>query len=172
MLKFPDNIIIRIVDGFTDNPIRTPNIIVSIHFFAIRKNDYYLGPFFSDDNGEIRIDKNILEISAEAELQTGLMDYKGVGECSSLVEIKIASEGEIANLIKGRTLWGLVGQEQQLYNTKEELLDRITKNNNNLIFPNSLRVIWNKDTPSEFFCKISTRSSEKRRKGSDIESRK
>lgn len=144
------------MDGFTDSPIKIPNIIVSIHLFAMRKNDYYLGPFFSDNNGEIKIDKNILEISAEAELQTGLMDYKEVDECSSLVEIKIASEGEIADLIKGRTLWGLIGQEQQLYNTKEELLDRITKNNNNLIFPNSLRVIWNKDTPSEFFCKIST----------------
>lgn len=149
MLKFPDKIKIRVMDGLARRTIRIPDIIVMVHIFAMRKNDYHLGPFFTNENGELEINKEILEISTEAELQTGLMDYRKVDECSPLVEISILSEGEITNLIKGRTLWGIIGREKKLYNTKEELLNRIKKCNNNLVLPNSLRVIWNKDTPSE-----------------------
>jgi len=148
MLKFPKKIKIRILDGFTQSPIEIENIIISIHLFALKKNDYYLGPFFSDINGEIEIDDNILSISAEAELQTGLMDYLNVNECSPLVEIHILSNEEIKNLIKGRLLWGIIGREREIYKSKEELLNRIQKNNNSFVLPQSLRVNWDDDVPS------------------------
>jgi hypothetical protein len=148
MLKFPNKVKIKIIDGFTHNPIKIQNIIITIHFFAMKKNDYYLGPFFSDINGEIEIDNDMLAILAEAELQTGIMDYKNVNECSPLVEISILSSEEIQNLVKGRTLWGISGREKELYNTKEELLSRINMNNNYLVLPQSLRINWTEDVSS------------------------
>lgn len=156
MLNFPSKIKIKIVDGLNHNSIKIPSIIISIHLFAMKKNDYYLGPFFSDENGEIEIDKNTLEISAEAELGTGLMDYKDVHECSPLVEINILSQEEINNVMKGRTLWGIIGRENEIYNTKEDLLNRIRNNNNHLVNPRSFRVIWDKDIPSEITYEIPT----------------
>lgn len=145
MLKFPNKIKIKILDGFTREVIKIDNIVISLHLFAMKKNDYYLGPFFSDNKGEIVIDKNMLEISADAELQTGLMDYRNVNECSSLVEIKILSEEEIGRLIEGRSLWGIIGREKKLYNSKEELLCKIKSNNNRLIYAQSLRVTWDEN---------------------------
>jgi hypothetical protein len=148
MLRFPKKIKIKILEGNTQSPIKIENIIISIHFFALKKNDYYLGPFFSDINGEIEIDANILSISAEAELQTGLMDYLSVNKCSPLVEIHILSNEEIENLIKGRMLWGIIGRERELYKSKEELLDRIQKNGNRFVLPQSLRVNWDESAPT------------------------
>jgi hypothetical protein len=159
MLKFPDKIKIKIIDGFSHKPIKIQNIIISVHLFAMKKNDYHLGPYFSDSNGEIEIDKNMLTISAEAELQTGIMDYKSVNECSSLVEISILSKGDIINLTKGRALWGLIGREKELYNTKEELLSRIDKNNNSFVLPQSLRVNWENNTAAKASYEILTNLS-------------
>lgn len=158
-MKFPEKIKIKIIEGFTRKPIKIPNIIISIHVFAMKKNDYYLGPFFSDEAGELEIDKKVLEISAEAELKTGIMDYRSINEGSPLIEIRIISPEEIASLLKGRELWGIIGHEKKLYNTKEELLERIRRNNNNLILPQSIRVIWNEDTPSGISYEIMTNLS-------------
>lgn len=157
MLKFPDKIKIKIIEGVTHRPIKIQNIIISIHIFAMKKNDYYLGPFFSDGNGEIDIDKNMLTISAEAELKTGIMDYRSVNECSSLVEISILSKEGLANLIKGRILWGIVGREKELYNTKEELLKRINNNSNNFVSPQLLRVNWGEDVSLIVLYEIKTK---------------
>jgi hypothetical protein len=128
----------------------------------MKKNDYFLGPFFSNENGEFEIDKNLLEISAEAELSTGIMDYRKINECSSLIEIRIISKEEIGNLLRGRELWGIIGREKEFYKTKEELLDKIKKNNNNLVLPQSLRVTWDKDIPLETSHEILTNLTEKR----------
>jgi len=161
MITFPNKINIKIVDSFTHSSIRIPNIIVMIHIFAMEKNDYHLGPFFSNDNGEIEIDKNTLEILAEAELESGLMDYRSVKECSPLVEIGIISEKDIENLIKGRELWGVSKREKELYGSSENLLNRIKKSNNHAICPNSLRVMWGRNTQSEISYKLLTCKKEK-----------
>jgi hypothetical protein len=156
MLKFPDKVKIRIIEGFSHKQIKIPNIVISIHAFAMKKNDYFLGPFFSNENGEFEIDKNTLEIFADAEMQTGIMDYRKINECSSLIEIRIISLEEIENLLKGREVWGIVGREKEFYNTKEELLNRIKKNNNNLVLPQTIRVTWDKDAPYEISYEIMT----------------
>jgi len=144
MLKFPNHIVLKLIEGLTHKPITIPNVIISIHIFAIKKNDYNLGPFFSDKNGEIKIDKHVLDILAEAEIQTGLMDYNNIHECSPLVEINILSEDEINNLITGRKLWGISEQEKEIYTTKEELLKKISYNNNKCVQPDFLRALWDK----------------------------
>ncbi|MDD5018796.1 MAG: hypothetical protein PHS61_00020 [Candidatus Omnitrophica bacterium] len=148
MLKFPNKVKIKIIDELARSPIRIKNIIIFVHLFAVKKNDYYLGPFFSDINGEIEINRDMLAILAEAELQTGIMDYKSVNECSSLAEINILSREEIENLVKGRSLWGVIGREKELYGTKEELLNKINNNNNYLVLPCSLRVNWDNSVAS------------------------
>ena len=166
MLNFPDKVKIKIIESLTHKPIKIPNIIINIHAFAMEKNDYFLGPFFSNENGEFEIDKNSLEISAEAELQTGIMDYRGINECSSLIEFRIISMEEVENILKGRGMWGVIGREKDVYGTKEELLAMIMKNNNNLVLPQSLRVVWDKDTAAEITYEIFTNMG---RKGSGLE---
>ena len=48
--------------------IMLSDIIVSITLFAPRKNNYNLGPFFSNDTGIVKIEEKQLIISAEARL--------------------------------------------------------------------------------------------------------
>lgn len=156
MLKFPKKIKIKLIENFTHKPIEIPNIILSIRVFAIEKNDYFLGPFFSNENGEFEIDKNMLEIFSESELKTGIMDYQKIDDCSPQIEIRIMSIEEITNLLKGRELWGLVGRENIFFKTKEELLKRIKKNNNSLVFPQAIKVTWDKDILHEITYEITT----------------
>jgi hypothetical protein len=168
MVKFPEKTKITIVDKITHSRIKLKDIILSVHLYATKKNDYYLGPFFSDPNGDVEINGSALGILAEAELQTGIMDYKNVNECISLVEIKILSEEEIDNLIKGRTFWGIIGREKELYNTKEDLLKRIKNNHNTFVFPQTLRVDWNVGMPAIVSYELSTMLIPKgKTKGSD-----
>lgn len=48
---------------------------------GLRKNDCCLGPFFSDAGGTIGITRRAVELNAQAERDTGLMDYIAVSDC-------------------------------------------------------------------------------------------
>ena len=141
-MKFPNNVTIRVIDGIALKPIKIENILINVHIFAMNKNDYYLGPYFSDINGQIHLTNKMLRISADAELETGMMDYKNIKNASPLVEIKILSKEEIKLLNEGRKLWGIVGREVVLYRSKKELLEKINLNNNYRILPASIRALW------------------------------
>src|SRR3989338_1699200 len=142
-MRFPNNNVIRIIDGINLNSIKVDNILIYVHVFAIKKNDYYLGPYFTDNDGEIHLTNKILQISADAEMETGIMDYRDIKEASPLVEIKILSEEEIGRLKEGRRLWGIVGKEAKLYRSAKNLLANIDSNNNHQVLPTSMKVLWN-----------------------------
>lgn len=142
-MKFPQIVKIKIIDTVTNNVITVENIAINVHIFAINKNDYYLGPYFSNSNGEIHLTNRMLRISADAEMETGIMDYKDIREASPLVEIKILSKEEVARLKEGRMLWGLVAKEAELYRSDKELLRKIEMSNNYVVIPTSIKVLWN-----------------------------
>jgi hypothetical protein len=155
-MKFPNKITIRMIDGMSLNPIKVENILINIHVFAFNKNDYYLGPFFSDSNGEMHLTNKMLEISADAEIETGIMDYKGIRGASPLVEIRILSKEEIDLLKEGRNLWGIVGKEADLYRSKKELLKKIDLNNNHLVLSTCIKVLWDNEIASNVCYELKT----------------
>ena len=114
------------------------DIIVSITLFAPKKNDYHLGPFFSDNHGVIKIEEKQLIISAEAVLSSGIMDYCKYSDCSEKVMIEILDSNKLNMLINGRGIWGITKDEALLYGSKEVLLNRIKNSKNHLVEPKKL----------------------------------
>lgn len=84
-----------------DTPATSRSIAVSVQTFARAKNDYHLGPFFSE-NGVIRITRSELERAAAVELDFGLMDYYALAECFSLVEIRAWSAAQVERALGAR----------------------------------------------------------------------
>jgi hypothetical protein len=155
-MKFPNKIVIKIVDGLDLNPILMENVIIFIHVFAINKNDYDLGPYFSDNNGEIHLTNKILQISADAQMETGIMDYKDIKEASPLVKIEILSKEEIERLREGRKLWGIIKKEATLYQSEKKLLKKIDANNNHHIAPTNIKVLWDEKVASKVYYELKT----------------
>ena len=79
----------------------TPSIAVSVQTFARGRNDYRLGPFFSE-NGVIDITRAELERAAALHLDFGLMDYYSLAECFALIEIRAWSAVQVERAIEGR----------------------------------------------------------------------
>ena len=131
---FPERFEIHILDQ-DNKPILYSNIMVFITLFAPRKNNYDLGPLFSDKFGVISVNKNQLIILAEAVLETGLMDYCGYWECSKEILVEIFDYRDLNKLIYGRETWGIVGKEAILYESKENLLKKIKVCANHLVEP-------------------------------------
>jgi hypothetical protein len=117
-------------EGTREVPIRLPNVIFCVRAFARRKNDYHLAPFFSNQDGIVLITKSICEIFAEAELETGIMDYSPISSCYSFVEIYPWNEQEVKNAIEGRKLWGIIRREKELWEFTDELIQRYKNSSN------------------------------------------
>ena len=107
-----------------------PNIVFSVDTHARHKNDYHLGPFFSDENGVVTITRELLDTYAEAELESGLMGYASISDCYSLVEIRLWSDDDLERAIRGRQTWGLLKREKTLWESPEELIERFRNANN------------------------------------------
>ncbi|MAP08510.1 MAG: hypothetical protein CMM00_06710 [Rhodopirellula sp.] len=58
-------------------------------------------------------------------MESGLMDYCNVGDCYSLVEIAAWSAAETQRAIDGRRLWGILGPEQSLWSSADELISKL-----------------------------------------------
>lgn len=138
-MQFPKKVHIKLVDDNFEK-LNIDNIILQIKLIPPQKNIYYLGPFFSNNRGEYELNKNILEISANAVIESGVMDYVHYEKCENVVQIQILSIDEIKNMINGREIWGLLGEESQLYDTKERLIEKLNKSNNPLVIPKSFNI--------------------------------
>jgi hypothetical protein len=125
-LVLPERVTIQMVnhDG---QPARLYGLPFSVHTCQCRKNNYVLGAFFSDAEGRVVITRELCELSVRDELDTGLMDYGHISECSPDVEIKSWSPDDIDRVIdvRRKTWTMLLSGEQQIYRSLEELLQRL-----------------------------------------------
>ncbi len=55
-LILPKKVTIRLVDN-RKQPVPIANVILGVHLFASRKNDFYLGPYVSNADGIVVITK-------------------------------------------------------------------------------------------------------------------
>jgi len=106
-LQLPESVAVRIVTwrgpiaSPQDVPYGGPPLAFGVRTFARFKNDYHLGPFFSDQ-GVVRITRADLERSARIQLSFGLMDFRPLDECFALVEIAHWAPAEVERAIEAR----------------------------------------------------------------------
>ena len=138
-MRFPNELHVQLIKNNNEKS-SLENVVLAIKLNAPQKNDYHLGPFFSDSNGEYKLSENVLKISADAVIQSGLMDYVHYELCSDVVAIQILSPDEVVKMIKGRSLWGILEKESEIYISKENLLNRLKENVNHLVAPTSISI--------------------------------
>jgi hypothetical protein len=155
-LVFPDRVTIRV--GVWSPTGTTPYSGASMAFetrtFAREKNDYLLGPFFSDESGILTITRRDLELSTQAELSSGLMDYASITNSYSFVAISHLSREGIARYVDSRTMtWTReLDGEKELYGSVAQLLDRLRSSANGQFRPatpayGQLRDEWDGSRP-------------------------
>jgi hypothetical protein len=110
--------------SMSGEPFCCADVLVRIRTFARYKNDFHLGPFATDSSGVCSITKQDMLAEERAHLDTGLMDYTGIGDCFSLAELLIYSEEEISRAIECRKkIWtSLLAGESKRWKSIEELI--------------------------------------------------
>ena len=147
-LQFPDLAVVQLVlaGDSGPKPLELPGVVFEVHLFARRKNDYHLGPFFSDAGGQIQISTEACRYLVEAEHESSLMDYAGLAHCDPVVTIRHLSGEEVARAAESRrTAWRqLLRGERHLFRSIEELIALYEAAPNGLLEPGGqlLRVRW------------------------------
>lgn len=101
MVAFPEQVQCQFLDEKTQQPI--PNLVVSLTLLAHRKNDYPVGPVFTDQNGLVVFTQNDCLNTIENSKTTFLMDYSStLDQCLPKVLLEIMSQEEIEGCIQAR----------------------------------------------------------------------
>jgi len=130
-LIIPDHIEIQLTD-LSNEPLMVENVAVYIKTKARRKNDFRLGPYFSDINGIIGIDREDFMNEVNATYDSGLMDYSSIESNFPEVEIAPYNKDEIARMIDSRTkVWtSLLNGEKERWSSIDVLIDRLENSMN------------------------------------------
>lgn len=127
MNLFPDLLKIKIVD-VNNRPV--PSIAVIIRLFANNKNDYYLIPSISNEEGIIEVDREWVNKQINDTRNFFIMDYTSTLEdCQSKIEIKVMDKNEANNAIEGRKLY------KDFMNIPEKEIEDLSKSTNYRYFP-------------------------------------
>jgi len=125
-LVFPELASIQLVTGSvaTREPLPLAGVVFAVRLIARSKNDYTLAPLVSDATGVVAIAREVCECFVEANHASGLMDYSGVGQCSTRVEIRHLSGAEVERAAHARRkVWrSLLRGEDRLFRSMDELL--------------------------------------------------
>ncbi len=141
-LHLPKRITIRVLTwswtpsgAAQDLPYAGPPLALGIQTFARRRNDYHLGPFFSDSDGLVTITGEQLESSVRAHLDWGLMDHADVRESFAFIEITHWSEAEIERAIHVRESGVFSEHEARLWGSLEQYLHLLRSSANRRLRP-------------------------------------
>jgi len=130
-LIVPEHIEIQLTD-LSGQPVKVENLAVYIKTKARRKNDFRLGPYFSDKNGIIEINKIDFINEVNATYDSGLMDYSSIETNFPEVEIIPYNKAEIEGMINSRTnIWtSLLNGENERWNSINDLIENLEKSEN------------------------------------------
>ncbi len=150
ILVIPDIVVIRLVD-LQGGPIPLANVLLSVHIFANKKNDFFLQPFATDANGIATITQGDMLAEVDAHYDSGLMDYYAVESCKPDVEIEIIDSWKIERALVSRTtIWNtLLKGESQRWKTLENLCNLYRTATNNQISGKPVAARWD-GTASQF----------------------
>lgn len=123
-IVLPEKVTIQLTDN-RDGPLALPRVLFTVRLFARHRNDFFLGPYVSNDSGLVKITRTDLHHDIEAAYESGLMDYVPVETCFSFVEIRLDHPEDIEKAIKSRTeYWtSLLKGEKERWGTIQNLLD-------------------------------------------------
>ena len=122
-LQLPELTKIQLLDT-TSSPLRLSGVIVFIKASARRKNNYSLGPYWSNSDGLIEIRKEDLLSEVDSTHDSGLMDYAGINQCYPNVRIEIQNKSDIERITHCRkTAWkNLLRGEKERFQSMEEMI--------------------------------------------------
>ena len=142
-LVLPGKVTVRLVD-FGGNAFQLENVLFTITSFALRKNNFRLGPFASNRQGVIEFTKADLLAEASANYDTGVMDFDSIENCHPEVLIAAMSEKEVEGALYARAnIWkSLLNGESQRWNSIDELRETYRTASNKLISAEPLQTRW------------------------------
>lgn len=156
-LIVPEHIEIQLTD-LSEKPIKVENLAIYIKTKARRKNDFRLGPYFSDKNGLIEISKIDFMNEVNATYDSGLMDYSSIETNFPEVEIIPYTKVEIEGMINSRTnIWtSLLNGENERWNSINVLIENLKKSENQNIDTEKCEMLLSSfdGTQSEFNLKM------------------
>src|SRR5690606_1309964 len=109
-LRIPSVTRISIVDR-RGAPLRVDGVVLGLTCRATERNDFVLGPFFSDCDGRFELDRDRIEIAVAAQIASDCMGHAPIATCEPRVRARLWTGEETARAAEARKLWGLVGRE-------------------------------------------------------------
>jgi len=128
-LVLPEQITIDVLlwAGHQAVAYRGAPIVLGIKTYARAKNDYHLGPIFTDHDGHVRLTRADLNHYESAIVAQGIMDVRALGESYSFVQIVHWTSEQIGRAIDARTkTWTqLLPGEKELFGSVSDLIRRL-----------------------------------------------
>jgi hypothetical protein len=147
-LAIPQKVVLRLIDS-QGRPFRLANVLFRVCAFATtRKNNFWLGPFVTNEEGVATITKRELIAEATANMASGVMDYDSIEHCGPIVEIAVMEPEAVEKALEARTTgWTtLLEGESELWGSIEELRNVYRTAANKSISAKPLRVHWDGST--------------------------
>jgi hypothetical protein len=151
-LQLPELTQIQLLNS-TGAPLNMSGVIVFIKASARRKNDYYLGPYWSNSDGMIEIREEDLLFEIDSTHDSGLMDYAGINQCHPDVRIEVQNRNDIERIVHcRRTAWkALLKGEKKRFQSMEAMIS-IYENSANTGFEfseeeRSIEAVWDGSKP-------------------------
>jgi hypothetical protein len=122
-LCIPELVTVRLLDPHGE-PYHRADLLLSVHAFARRRNDYSLGPFPTDSSGVARITKADLQAEVSSNLDADCMGHYDICDCHSSVEISLWTPDEILRIHDFRlSHWtSLLSGEQRRWSSMADML--------------------------------------------------
>jgi hypothetical protein len=136
-MKFPTSLSVTVMDKASGLPI--PNVALVLVLRARSKNDYYVGPVITDEDGNLAFTRKDCEEAIAIAQEMFVMDYAGdLLSCGPIAEIKLHEPEHIANMIQqfkqAPEFWGKGLKEPIL------LFESLQKVNNSSFHPQKILI--------------------------------
>ena len=98
-MKLPDTLTVTAVDNETSRPV--PNVAILLLLFAERKNDYDIGPFITNEMGQVKFDRADCVAAIQQAQQMFIMDYAGnLDSCLPKLEVRLHRPEQIQMMLQ------------------------------------------------------------------------
>jgi hypothetical protein len=98
-MRFPDKLTVGVRERGTGVPVQGVAIILVL--FAARKNDYYVGPLITSENGRVDFTRAECETAIKRAQEMFIMDYSGDLEgCRPVIDVRLHSPEQIEAMLE------------------------------------------------------------------------